>query len=172
MRVPSVKKDTGSAWFDIAVFAAVVAFFLFSARSLTKTRPPVGAPVHETGEISAVRVPASIEHSPPRERSPESIKTIDVGCLNAARPFHADASISMLRLVGGWCTPDRPTGANGLHEGTGTEILTFARGDASSFTTSYFPLLEGQNRISFELHYRGGKTRRESLEVIRSSENK
>jgi len=50
--------------------------------------------------------------------------------------------------------------------------VTFSSKLTQAFTTSYFPVAEGSNRISFELKFRGGSARKESLVVIRNSENK
>jgi hypothetical protein len=167
--MPMDKKDTHSAWFDIAVFAAVVAFFLFSAHSLTKSRNPAGKPKTIN---DAERLPASLQHEKSTDPMPESIKTIDVGCLGQNRPFSMDPAISILRLVGNWCGKDLPTQASGRHDGTGAEILTFTRPSSKAFTTSYFSIQEGLNKISFHLEYKNGKRQQENLVLIRSSQNK
>lgn len=163
------EKDTQSPWIDITFFAFVAAFFVFSAHSLTKSR----ARTEMDAPIADPRAEAKVERAPASVTAGEdSIKTIYIGCLGSAASLATGSGVSLLRLTGEWCGRGTPVSAGGRNESTGAEILAFTRPGTKAFTTSYFPLHAGVNLVSFDLEYAGGKSRRERVEVVRSSGNK
>lgn len=168
------RKDTQSAWFDIAVFAAVASFFLFSARSLTRSQARMGA---STEAIAAVtdrslagavtdtsRTPASEDHA---------VATFRLDCLFRPNPPALDTEASLVRIVAELCEP-KPIANNmpfvAKNKSSGEDIVPFVQ-NGKIMSTNYFSLKEGTNLISFELNLGKQKIRRQELQLVRHKNN-
>jgi len=161
------KKDTQSIWIDIAVFTAVLAFFFYSMKIITKipaekSRAP--ASIRETDPAPA-RNTASVGVDQRRD----SIKTLNLGCLPAQKPrAPLEVNAAMLKIVGELCLGANYSVRVKRDQSNDEEILTFLNPKMRSLTTNYFPLQNGPNKIVFEITF-GKKKTIETIEIVRSS---
>jgi hypothetical protein len=165
------KKDTQSAWFDIAVFAVVAAFFLFSANSLLRSQARGGG-----GAINAVaplpdRSIASAQHAEPTPiLDDRSIQSFKLDCLFGTTLAPLTTKAGMVRIVANICGGKKPVSKNaafvGKNDSSGEDIVPFVQ-DGQTVTTNYFSLREGKNKISFQLPLGKGQTLHQELEFVR-----
>lgn len=157
-----LKKDTHSPWLDLAVFAVIVGFFLFSAARLVKNNR--AAPT-ETKEPQAINTRA------PAAQKNGTIMELDLPCLpqeNSRQNTNAD----FVRLSGGACTSGTTTVAagHGRNQANGSEILCFIDQDRDRVSTNYFQLVPGINRVELNLVWSNGARRRSFLEIQKFTE--
>jgi hypothetical protein len=154
---------------DIAVFAAVASFFLFSAHSLTRSQAPHGV----TPENPALEKAASATLTPIDRRpagDDHSIATFRLDCLFTANPAPLNTEAGMVRIVADLCRPKPvPSSAPFVAKNTssGEDIVPFLQ-NGKIMSTNYFILREGSNRISFELNLGKQQVLRQNIELIRS----
>lgn len=171
MSSPIRKKDTQSAWFDIAVFAVIAAFFLFSARSLTRSQARSAAASTEAAAQLPERSLASSQQAAPTPgTSDQSIQVFRLDCLfNASlKPITTEAS--MVRIMANICGSRKPLAKNtpfiGKNLSSGEDIVPFVQ-DGKSMSTNYFSLREGANKISFRLNLAKGQEIQQELEFVK-----
>lgn len=154
------KKNTHSPWLDIAVFAAMVGFFLFSASRLTgKNR---AAPV-EPAPAQQERAPAS---SDPK-LGPAGVSEIQLDCVGD-RPKTVETDSNFLKLTGRLCgAPTVLRDGRGKNLASGAEILCFVNPQEQRFATNYFHLNPGENPIEIEIRLNNGKSRLTRVDVVR-----
>ncbi|MGE3260503.1 MAG: hypothetical protein AB7K68_01880 [Bacteriovoracia bacterium] len=170
MSSPIRKKDTQSAWFDIAVFAVIAAFFLFSARSLTRSqaRP---ASAEAAAQLPERSLASSQQAAPTPATADQSIQVFRLDCLfNASlKPITTEAS--MVRIMANICSSKKPLAKNTLFVGknlsSGEDIVPFVQ-DGKSMSTNYFSLREGSNKISFRLNLAKGQEIQQELEFVKT----
>jgi hypothetical protein len=165
------RKHTQSAWLDIAVFAAVASFFLFSAHSLTRSQAPRQAAVAD----SSITEPTLAMASTTVDRRPagddHSIATFRLDCLFSTNPAPLNTEASLVRIVADLCRP-KPVPSTapfvGKNTSSGEDIVPFLQ-NGKMMSTNYFTLREGSNQITFELNLGKQKVLRQNLELIRSA---
>ncbi|MGZ3694914.1 MAG: hypothetical protein ACXWQO_12105 [Bdellovibrionota bacterium] len=173
MESQSRKKDTQSAWFDIAVFAVVAAFFLFSAQSLLRSQvrgQSGGEPVAQITDRSI----ASVQHqdTPAVVGEDHSVQVFKLDCLFGAPPAPLTTKAGMVRIVANICSGNKkPLAKNanfvGKNDSSGEDIVPFVQ-EGTTVSTNYFSLREGSNKISFQLAVGKGQTLRQELEFVRT----
>lgn len=156
-----------SVWIDIAVFAAVLAFFLYSAQRLTHKKPIANsekAAMMEDLRVLAERVPAS--QTIPAEDN--SVNVLELGCLPAKGKSYATKS-RLLRISASLCEKrkQRILESSGMNETNGFDIACFIDPKTQKIATNFFQLDPGKNRIQLKLQMANGQRREEQLEVIR-----
>lgn len=166
------RKDTHSAWFDIAVFAVVAAFFSFSARSLLLSRPRNVASATEAAAQLSDRKLASTSRPGPRPASEDrSVHVFRIGCLFGPSPAPLSTRAGMARIVANICEPKKGIGKNpalsGKNLSSGEDIVPFVQ-DGKTISTNYFSLREGSNKIAFQLASGKEKPLTQELELTRA----
>ncbi|RZA02307.1 MAG: hypothetical protein EOP11_16810 [Proteobacteria bacterium] len=144
---------------DLAVLALVATFFCYSGYTFWngKPRPPMAAqnaPTIPTRDIASVS---------PAPLAPElSTQTVNIDCLGSStlKPLRTQANL--LRVQGRLC--GRAKKISGKNTSTEEDLQIFLRGD--KFTSHYFPLAKGLNKIVLEDSAgRGAKI--QSLDITR-----
>ena len=171
MNVQARPNDTHSTWLDIAVFAAVASFFLFSAHSLTKSMARGNAEQALNAPKAAVpeRTLASVETRAPTADD-HSIATFRLGCLFQSSPTPLTTDAAIVRIVADLCQTKAPSADNafkGKNLSSGEDIVPFVQG-GKVMSTNYFSLREGSNRISFDLNLGRAKSLHQEFEFVRN----
>ncbi|NUM87621.1 MAG: hypothetical protein HUU37_00315 [Bdellovibrionales bacterium] len=156
------KKNTHSPWLDIAVFAVMVGFFLFSASRLTGK--------NRAAEELVPPAPAAQERTPaaaPPSHGPDGVSEVQLDCVSD-RPRVVETDSTFLKLSGRFCqTSPRPSSGRGRNAASGAEILCFILPQEQRFATNYFQLHPGTNPIELEILFSNGKSRLTRVEVRR-----
>jgi hypothetical protein len=154
-----------SVWIDIAVFAAVLSLFLFSAHKLTRKKATVTVEHSAKADLSIVeRVPASRTVA----AEANSVKVLDLGCLpTKEKAFKTNSKL--LRVSAGVCgkQKQRIVESSGVNETNGFDIACFVDAKKQRIATNFFQLNEGINRIRLNVLWDNGKRREEMFEVVR-----
>lgn len=142
---------------DLAMLAVVAGFFTYSSYTFWngKPRPPVA-----TAAPAPSRALATI--SSPAAPVPErSTYTLEIDCLGAGvKPFRTQANL--LRVEGKLCGHSKKVGGRNLT--TQEEMQIFLR--SGKFTSHYFPLSVGTNRIVLD-DLSAKNVKSQEIEVIR-----
>lgn len=169
MSAPSAPKHTQPLWRDLAVFTALLGFFLFSARQMRRAEAPASNP-----SFPVARAPAS---PPALGRAPSSataaksqpernVGTAHLPCLTDGSPEPTRGGARLFRLSAPRCGLPREIFAR--NETTGENILIFVR--EQQWVSSYFPLAEGRNEVVLQWREKG-RERTQRVEIFRSSES-
>lgn len=161
MTLPTNPKKAQKPWIDIAVFAAVIVFLGFSVHMLlgfarrgeaTLAKPE--APVKETKALaldtnSAARRPAS--PSPAKIEAGTSTEVLRLPCVGQVKGGKLSSEARQLQLHAEACAEDLkfPAAWKGINESSGEEIIVFVNTKEKTFSTSYFSLHEGVNKLVF-----------------------
>lgn len=127
------------------MLALVAAFFSYSGYTFWngKPRPPAAAQSAPTAALLSREI-ASVAHPP---LSPEvSTQTINVDCLGSSTMKPLRTQANLLRVQGRLC--GRTKKITGKNSSTEEELQIFLRGE--KFTSHYFPLAKGLNKIVLE----------------------
>jgi hypothetical protein len=152
MRLSPKEKKPQSAWQDIAIFAAVLAFLCFSVNilfSFGRTKAPPSPPA--SSPITAGRSPAS-RASPSKGASTQVLR---LPCLKQVAANAISSEARLLQIQAPLCSgtgEDDAKGSEGwtaVNESSGEEILVFVNGTEKTLSTSYFSLKEGRNQLLF-----------------------
>ncbi len=167
------QKDTQTKKIDIAVFAVIFAFFLYSLGLFHKNVPsvPVTAETPKTItrelEPSASAAARSLASSAiPR---PETAQFLRVGCLplRGGSKFPTDAAMVRLNVDLCFAKGRAPAQISGRNRSTKENVLFFPLPEDKKITTNYIQLQEGKNII--ELEYIVGKKKElEVIEIVRT----
>lgn len=143
-------------WVDLAMLAVVASFFAYSSVALWKNpdslksaQAPVAAPAAR--ELAAASAPAAAAEE-------KSTKIFEMGCVGELLA-KLETEAALLQVKGRSCAGGKVLGQN---QTTKEGLQVFLQGQ--KFTTHYFPLLPGANRILLE----EGK-KQSVLEVLRKS---
>lgn len=172
MSLPRPKKNTQLAWADLAIFASVIAFLAYSAHAFffNSTRAPLRQdPAVETkaepaAEPAPSRSPAS--QAPVTGKATTSTEVLRLNCLHSTvRSFASSARLMQIHAP--FCLDDaRQKGDwRAKNETSGEEILVFVNKKEKTFSTSYFSLKGGTNKIVFVQEVGKGQTREEKFDV-------
>lgn len=172
MTLPTNPKKAQKPWLDVAIFALVVGFLGFSVQMLLgfARRGEVKvstAAVKETLPLdgASARKPASPSVSPAVVRDiGVSTAVLRLPCLGQAKGGKLSSDARQLQIHAPACDNDlkQPRAWKGLNESSGEEILVFVNPKEKTFSTSYFALQAGVNKLVFT-HER----RVETIEVER-----
>jgi hypothetical protein len=171
MSLPRQQKKSQLPWHDLALFAGVLAFLGVSLQSFVAPRtapaklaPPL--PMNTAQAPSPDRSPAS-PFSPPAAASTEVLR---LPCLHdIAQKLSSDARLVQVHAP--LCAGDAAEGGSwrATNEASGEEILIFVNAKEKLFSTSYFSLKDGINRLVFTEDRGQGGIRREQVEIIRKA---
>lgn len=160
------RKHTQSFLIDIAVFAIVFAFFLYSVQILKKNPSNAGA---GPGKLSRELEPFSRGPASTYSKN-DTVKTINIGCFpQTASPVATEAS--MLKLEASLCFGKNKMKVTGKNKETQEEIIIFQSEKEQKFTTNYIALQPGKNAITLAFNS-GKKIEFADIEIIRNSESK
>lgn len=129
-------------WVDLAMLAVVASFFAYSSVALWKNPDSLKAaqaqaPAPAARDLAAAQAPAAVIEE-------KSTKVFAIGCVGEMSPkFETEASL--LQVQGKACAGGKVKGQN---TSTNEGLQIFVQG--TKFTTHYFPLLPGANRIVLE----------------------
>lgn len=147
---------------DIAVFAVIVMFFLYSLFSLKKTNAePRPEPQKLTRELerSTGRSPASAGNN-------ESTQVLRLECLPMKSSEKHSTTASMLRIEANLCSKKNKIQFYGKNKNTNEDILFFELPAGGRITTNYIPMRQGKNIIQF-YHFIGASQKSEELEIYK-----
>ena len=147
-----MKLDLKKIGIELVVFSAVAAFCAYSAKNLHWVPQQ-----RVLGQVAATRA-ESYESAPP-DRSPASnttaksqyIETIDIGCIDTLEHANKITGARQVRFVGTWCKISGHPKIDSLNITTNEAMLTFIDTNQPRFSTSYFPLAAGLNKIQFNI---------------------
>ncbi|HEY8279065.1 MAG TPA: hypothetical protein VIH99_05550 [Bdellovibrionota bacterium] len=169
MRIPRIFKKSQSTWFDLAIFAGVLAFLAYSLNSFLAVRAlRRAATVKPTDNLDTPDNPS---------RAPASQSTSSLGSTEVIRLPCFQGGLNKLssqaRLVqihAPLCPTEDMKQVPSWHasnESSGEEILVFVNRKEKILSTSYFNLQEGANNIVFVQDLGKGRSRVEKLLVER-----
>ena len=162
------KKDTHSPWLDLAVFAVIVGFFLFSAARLLKKNPAEAQqpkPAENT-EPEAVVPPRFHEEREPASAGKNAVTEIQLPCF-VANTYKETTGAEFIRISGSACSQKKlkVTAGHGRNLSNGSEILCFVDKDKDRVSTNYFQLSPGINKVELDLVWSNGAKRRSLVEI-------
>ncbi len=163
------KKDTHSPWLDIAVFAVMVGFFLFSAaRLLNKNSAEVQQEKAAViPEAEAVAIPANFqEERAPASEGKNAVTEIQLPCIKSDT-YKQSTDADFIRISGSACSQKKikVTAGHGRNLSNGSEILCFVDRDSDRVSTNYFQLSPGLNKVELDLVWSNGAKRRSLVEI-------
>ena len=172
MSLPTNPKKAQKPWLDIAIFAAVFAFVGFSVYMLLA--------FVRRGEVkvttAALKEPLPLDTNGgsrrPASPSPTAVpagtatEVLRLPCLGQAKLGKISSEARQLQIHAPACAADlkQPRSWTGKNESSGEEILVFVNEKEKTFSTSYFSLQAGVNKLVFTHDTKGAK-RTETLEV-------
>jgi hypothetical protein len=168
------KKDTQLSWFDLAVFAAVAAFFLFSAHSLSRS----ASAEHLAGEKGGKTLPDRTLASSPAPApsrglagTGHGIQVVRMDCLFTASPGTVTTDAKMVQIMSNLCgelkSLPKDIRLTGKNQSSGEDIVPFLQA-GHAVTTNYFTLREGRNEVLFRLALGRGKELRQNIVFVRT----
>lgn len=174
MSLPTIPKKAQKPWLDIGIFALVFAFVGFSVHMLlgfvrrAEVKASTAA-VRETLPLdtkSGARRPAS--PSPTAVPIGAATEVLRLPCLGQAKLGKLSSEARQLQIHAPACAEDlkKPRSWTGMNETSGEEILVFVNEKEKTFSTSYFSLQAGVNKLVFTQDAKGAK-RTETLEVLK-----
>lgn len=135
------QKNKPSLWRDLAAFAAVAAFCVYSGRAVLKSRPSSAEPASSS---LVSRKTAAIDTGSKTDE--KSTKIIEIGCLGPGTATPVITGASLIRVMANECATAANVSAK--NETTGESLLVFQR--SKQISTHYFPLKIGKNRVVIE----------------------
>ncbi len=163
------KKELHSPWLDLAVFAVIIGFFLFSAARLVDRNYRGNQGVQLEQEVT--RKPTSVSRQTQGENKNEPVAEIELPCVTKENHRQATGA-NYVRISGSACTPGKTAIATGQgrNQANGSEILCFTDKARDRISTNYFQLVPGINRVELELVWANGMRRRSFLEIQKFTE--
>lgn len=167
-------RKSQSPWVDLGIFAAVLAFLAYSAQATLgfAIRPATKqtiSPITATQPVAEPpRMPASAAGPSPAYRNKGATEVLRLPCLHHAdRTFGSEARL--LQIHAPACEDDLLHTASwkARNESSGEEIIVFVNTKEKTFSTSYFSLKEGVNKLVFTHDLRKGQAKTQRFEITR-----
>jgi hypothetical protein len=171
MSLPREHKKAQLPWYDLAIFALVVAFLGYSARALLNGRETPHSTVARLEPAQPLPLP---ERTPASQAAPGSTEVLRAPCLFAQTPPESFSSTARLLQLASPLCGDEAKGAavwHGSNETTGEEIIVFVNSKQKTFATSYFSLRTGRNDLVFTQELAHGRKRVAKVQVTGISPN-
>lgn len=170
MTVTPKPKKAQKPWFDLCVFAAVLAFFVYSARTILafhQRGTKAAETAEEKTETNIGRAPAS--QAPARGKLLQgSTEVLRLPCLTQAeRALGSNARLVQIHAPACGDDAEQAAAWKAANETSGEEILVFVNAKDKTFATSYFSLKEGVNKLVFTHQKRKGEAKIVKLEITR-----